>query len=289
MICQDTPTLLGSAHSYAETTCATSLSRIANWLDLVVRGHVGPPAEGLVGSVKQGEFKMKKWMILAGLSLFLFGCSDDEEGGCNSDADCETGEVCQIAETTEEEGSATGEALEGEAAEQAANAGGDIAAGAASDALGALGGGDAAAGTCVTAELSEEEGGEPEEIVVDQLGPGENILSVDGAEYDHVEKGCDTFDNANADGAPGIGFCYDTDANAGFCEGIGGTEDSGKCDGGATKCCTLVACDANNSKNESAEGVCMGQVAPSQGGDPAPAFQNARVHLEQQQCPASST
>ena len=198
---------------------------------------------------------MKKWMVLAVLGLFLFGCDSDSEEvaadtGCDPTAEdaCEEGLACLPVVAEAAEGDAE-EAAEGEEAEEA----------------------DAAEATvtyaCQTPVVEEEE------IVVTVQTPAAT-LSNDGDEFDHVAKGCNTFDNAKDGGDEAYGFCVDTGADGDdYCEGsLGGVKVSGKCDGGATSCCSEVACGAYNSMNVMAEGICLGQVAPTQGEDLAPAL-----------------
>ena len=190
---------------------------------------------------------MKKMMVLAVLGLFLFGCdSDEEEGGCTTNADCAEGEMCEMAAAAAaEEGddASLTDAAEGEAAAQAAAAGGDLAGAAAG---GLLGGDDsAAAGTCV--EMPEV----VEPVVVEDITASQE-LDAAGDEADHVGKACKTVE----------GFCHDEAAEAeNFCSDNGGVVTSGECDGkAASVCCEALPCTAKMSDDatEYAEGVCVG-------------------------------
>ena len=148
------------------------------------------------------------------------------------------------AEGDAAEGEAEGEAAEGEAAEGEA----------VEEAV------EPAAVTYACQTPVEEE---EEEIVVTIQEPAA-VLSTDGDEFDHVGKGCNTLDNASAGGDEAFGFCHDTGADgADACEdALGGVKVSGKCDGGATTCCTEVACTAYNSMNVMAEGTCQVRLLP---------------------------
>ena len=191
---------------------------------------------------------MKKMMVLAVLGLFLFGCdSDEEEGGCTTNADCAEGEMCEMAaaaEAADDEEGGVADAAEAEAAAQAAEAGGDIAAAA----TGSILGGDdssAAAGTCVP--MPEVVEPEP----VDDITASVDLMT-DGEEADHVGKACATV----------AGFCHDEAAEAeNFCADSGGTVTSGECDGkAASVCCEAIPCAAKMSPDatEYVEGVCVG-------------------------------
>ena len=105
------------------------------------------------------------------------------------------------------------------------------------------------------------------------LGPAEDqLLSTHGYESDHVGKGCNTEANASNGGDEAYGFCVDESADGvDYCNDVlGGKSISGYCDGGPTRCCSNVACDAYSNKGVLATGICLGLIPPTQGGNPPP-------------------